>query len=181
MRKDFGKKLSFIPLPVLIIGTYDEAGNANAMNAAWGVQSDYEQVSIILSEHKTTANLEKTKAFTVSFATADTVKISDYFGVISGNKEDKIKKSGVKIVKSNYVNAPIILDYPLTLECEVISYENELLIGKVINVSADEAILTNGKIDVEKLNPICFDSITNSYRVLGEVVGKAFKDGLELK
>lgn len=181
MRKDFGKKLSFIPLPVLIIGTYDEAGNANAMNAAWGVQSDYEQVSIILSEHKTTANLEKTKAFTVSFATADTVKISDYFGVVSGNKEDKIKKSGVKIVKSNYVNAPIILDYPLTLECEVISYENELLVGKVINVSADEAILTNGKIDVEKLNPICFDSITNSYRVLGEVVGKAFKDGLELK
>ncbi len=181
MRKDFGKKLSFIPLPVLIIGTYDEAGNANAMNAAWGVQSDYEQVSIILSEHKTTANLEKTKAFTVSFATADTVKISDYFGVVSGNKEDKIKKSGVKIVKSNYVNAPIILDYPLTLECEVISYENELLVGKVINVSADETILTNGKIDVEKLNPICFDSITNSYRVLGEVVGKAFKDGLELK
>jgi flavin reductase (DIM6/NTAB) family NADH-FMN oxidoreductase RutF len=181
MRKDFGKKLSFIPLPVLIIGTYDEAGNANAMNAAWGVQSDYEQVSIILSEHKTTANLEKTKAFTVSFATADTVKISDYFGVVSGNKEDKIKKSGVKVIKSNYVNAPIILDYPLTLECEVISYENELLVGKVINVSADEAILTNGKIDVEKLKPICFDSITNSYRVLGEVVGKAFKDGLELK
>lgn len=181
MRKDLGKKLQFIPLPVLIIGTYDENGNPNAMNAAWGVESDYTQVSIILAEHKTTHNLEKTKAFTVSFATKDTVKISDYFGVVSGNTEDKIKKSGVKVVKSNYVNAPIILDYPLTLECEMVSYENEVLIGNVINVSADEKILTNGKIDVEKLNPICFDSITNSYRVLGEVVGKAFKDGLELK
>jgi flavin reductase (DIM6/NTAB) family NADH-FMN oxidoreductase RutF len=181
MRKDFGKKLSFIPLPVLIIGTYDEKGNANAMNAAWGVQYDYQKVSIVLAEHKTTHNFEKTKAFTVSFATKDTIKISDYFGIVSGNDEDKIKKSGVKVVKSNYVNAPIILDYPLTLECEVESYENELLIGNVINVSVDEKILTDGKIDVNKLNPICFDSITNSYRVLGDVVGKAFKDGLELK
>ena len=181
MRKDLGKKLSFIPLPVLIIGTYDDFGNANAMNAAWGVQYDYQKVSIVLAEHKTTANLEKTKAFTVSFATKDTIKISDYFGIVSGNDEDKIKKSGVKVVKSNYVNAPIILDYPLTLECEVESYENELLIGNVINVSVDEKVLTAGKIDVNKLNPICFDSITNSYRVLGEVVGKAFKDGLELK
>ncbi len=181
MRKDLGKKLIFTPLPVLIIGTYDKDGKANAMNAAWGIQSDYEEVTITLSEHKTTKNLRETGAFTVSFATKDTITISDYFGITSGNKEDKIAKSGVKIEKSKFVNAPIILDYPLTLECKVKSFEGEKLIGDVINISVDEKYLKDGKIDYDKLGIVAFNSVDNTYRIIGEEVAKAFSEGLKLK
>ena len=181
MRKDLGKKLIFTPLPVLIIGTYDKDGNPNAMNAAWGIQSDYEEVTITLSEHKTTKNLRETGAFTVSFATKDTITISDYFGIASGNKENKIEKSKVKIEKSKYVNAPIILDYPLTLECKVKSFEGEKLIGDVINISVDEKYLKNGKIDYDKLGIVTFDSVDNTYRIIGDEVAKAFSEGLKIK
>lgn len=182
MRKNLGKKLTFLPLPVLIIGTYDEKGNANLMNAAWGVQYDDNQIEITLSNHKTTDNLEKTKEFTVSFATKDTLKISDYFGVVSGYKENKILKSGVHVEKSEYVNAPIVLEYPLTLECRVNSFIDGHLVGDIVNVSVDENYLkSDGSIGVDKMEIITFDSSSNSYRVLGEVVGKAFKDGLSLK
>lgn len=181
MRKDLGKKLIFTPLPVLIIGTYDKDGNPNAMNAAWGIQSDYEEVTITLSEHKTTKNLRETGAFTVSFATKDTITISDYFGIASGNKENKIEKSKVKIEKSKYVNAPIILDYPLTLECKVKSFEGEKLIGDVINISVDEKYLKDGKIDYDKLGIVTFDSVDNTYRIIGESVAKAFSEGLKIK
>lgn len=182
MRKDLGKKMSFLPLPVLIIGTYDENGKANAMNAAWGGIQDYGKIYISLSQHKTTDNIKLNKAFTVSFATKDTEVISDYFGVVSGNEEDKIAKSGVHIVDSKYVNAPIIEEYPLTLECSMESFNDGILIGNVENVSIDEKYLTNeGKIDVDKIRIITFDMVSNTYRELGEVVGKAFKDGLKLK
>jgi len=181
MRKDLGKKMAFMPLPVLIIGTYDENGQANAMNAAWGVQCDMNQIMIALSDHKTTDNLQKTNAFTVAFATKDTEVISDYYGVVSGRNEDKIDKSGVHVRKSNFVNAPIIEEYPVTLECTVDSFEDELLFGTVVNVSVDEAYLTDqGRIDVDKVQPITFDPVTNSYRVIGEVIGHAFRDGLKL-
>ena len=177
MRKDLGNKMNFLPLPVLIIGTYDENGNANAMNAAWGGIQD-----VSLSQHKTTDNLKLKKAFTVSFATKETEVISDYFGVVSGNKEDKIAKAGVHITKSNFVDAPIIEEYPLTLECEMESFEDGILVGKVVNTSIDENYLDeNGKIDVEKMQIIAFDMVSNTYRVLGDVVGNAFKDGLDMK
>ena len=120
-------------------------------------------------------------AFTLSFATKKTEKISDYFGVVSGNVEDKIAKSGVHVTKSNFVDAPIIEEYPLTLECTVESFEDGNLIGNVVNVSIDEDYLDeNGKIDVDKMEIIAFDMINNTYRVLGENVGKAFKDGFDL-
>lgn len=181
MRKDLGSKMNFLPLPVLIIGTYDENGNANAMNAAWGGIQDYGRIYVSLSQHKTTDNLKLKKAFTVSFATKETEVISDYFGVVSGNKEDKIAKAGVHITKSNFVDAPIIEEYPLTLECTVESFEDGNLIGNVVNVSIDEDYLDeNGKIDVDKMEIIAFDMINNTYRVLGENVGKAFKDGFDL-
>lgn len=181
MRKDLGSKMNFLPLPVLIIGTYDENGNANAMNAAWGGIQDYGRIYVSLSQHKTTDNLKLKKAFTVSFATKETEVISDYFGVVSGNKEDKIAKAGVHITKSNFVDAPIIEEYPLTLECTVESFEDGNLIGNVVNVSIDEDYLDeNGKIDVDKMEIITFDMVNNTYRVLGENVGKAFKDGFDL-
>ena len=181
MRKDLGSKMNFLPLPVLIIGTYDENGNANAMNAAWGGIQDYGRIYVSLSQHKTTDNLKLKKAFTVSFATKETEVISDYFGVVSGNKEDKIAKAGVHITKSNFVDAPIIEEYPLTLECTVESFEDGNLIGNVVNVSIDEDYLDeNGKIDADKMEIIAFDMVNNTYRVLGENVGKAFKDGFDL-
>lgn len=182
MRKDLGSKINFLPLPVLIIGTYDENGVANAMNAAWGGIQDYGEIYVSLSQHKTTDNLKLKKAFTVSFATKNTEVISDYFGVVSGNKEDKIAKAGVHVTKSNFVDAPIIEEYPLTLECEMKSFEDGVLVGKVVNTSIDEKYLDeSGKIDVEKMEIITFDMVSNTYRVLGDIVGKAFKDGLEIK
>ncbi len=182
MRKDLGNKMYFLPLPVLMIGTYDNDGNANVMNAAWGGICDYGKIYISLSKHKTTDNLELKKAFTVAFATKRTEEISDYFGVTSGYREDKILKSGVHVIKSNYVDAPIIAEYPLTLECIVDSFEGGQLIGKIVNCSVDEEYLDeNGNIDIDKMELITFDMVSNTYRVLGNVVGKAFKDGLNLK
>ena len=182
MRKDLGNKMNFLPLPVLMIGTYDKDGKANVMNAAWGGIYDYGKIYIALSKHKTTENLELKKAFTVGFATKKTEEISDYFGVVSGNKEDKIAKTGVHVTKSNFVDAPIIEEYPLTLECTVASFEDGELIGNVVNCSVDEEYLDeNGKIDIDKMEIITFDMVSNTYRVLGEVVGNAFKDGLKLK
>ena len=174
--------MNFLPLPVLMIGTYDKDGKANVMNAAWGGIYDYGKIYIALSKHKTTENLELKKAFTVGFATKKTEEISDYFGVVSGNKEDKIAKTGVHVTKSNFVDAPIIEEYPLTLECTVDSFEDGELIGNVVNCSVDEEYLDeNGKIDIDKMKIITFDMVSNTYRVLGEVVGNAFKDGLKLK
>ena len=182
MRRDLGNKMNFLPLPVLMIGTYDKDGKANVMNAAWGGIKDYGKIYISLSKHKTTENLEVKKAFTVSFATKKTEEISDYFGVVSGSKEDKIAKTGVHVTKSNFVDAPIIEEYPLTLECKVDLFENGELVGTIVNCSVDEEYLDeSGNIDVDKMEIITFDMISNTYRVLGEVAGKAFKDGLKLK
>lgn len=182
MRKDLGNKMNFLPLPVLMIGTYDEEGNANVMNAAWGGVYDHGKIYISLSNHKTTDNLKVKNAFTVGFATKNTVVISDYFGVASGRNENKIEKAGVHVTKSNFVDAPIIEEYPLTLECTVESFENGDLIGKIVNCSVDEEYLDeNGKIDVDKMEIIAYDMTDNTYRVLGGIVGNAFKDGLQLK
>ena len=182
MRKDLGNKMNFLPLPVLMIGTYDKDENANVMNAAWGGILDYGKIYIALSKHKTTDNLELKKAFTVGFATKKTEAISDYFGVVSGNKEDKIAKTGVHVTKSKFVDAPIIEEYPLTLECKVDSFEDGELIGTIVNCSVDEEYLDeNGNIDVDKMEIITYDMVSNTYRVLGEVVGNAFKDGLKFK
>ena len=182
MRKDLGNKMNFLPLPVLMIGTYDKEGKANVMNAAWGGIYDYGKIYISLSKHKTTENLELKRAFTIGFATKKTEEISDYFGIVSGNKEDKIAKAKVHVTKSKFVDAPIIEEYPLTLECTVDSFEDGILIGNIVNCSVDEEYLDEkGNIDVDKMEIITYDMINNTYRVLGGVVGNAFKDGLKLK
>lgn len=187
MRKDFGPQTWLYPMPVLIIGSFDENNNPNAMNAAWGGIYDTNQIIICLGSHKTTDNIKKNKAFTVAFATVDTVTESDYVGIVSQNKEpNKIKKAGLHYEKSSKVNAPIFTNYPLTIECELIGFINEgegggNIIGQIVNVSADEKILTNDKIDYKKLNPIVFDPVSHKYIALGEVVADAFKEGLKLK
>jgi flavin reductase (DIM6/NTAB) family NADH-FMN oxidoreductase RutF len=185
MRKDFGKKTIITPLPVVMIGTYDENGVPNRMNAAWAGQVDAHQILISLSKHKTPENLKLKGEVTVSFATADTVKESDYFGMESGRGVNKIEKAGFHAVKAEHVDAPLFEEYPLTLECRVVEMADDsdgyLLTGETVNMSVDESILTDGKVDLGKMKPIMFDSAMNKYRVIGEIVGDAFKDGLTLK
>ena len=177
------KQSVITPEGVFIIGSYDENGVPNAMTAAWGIQSDYGEITLFLAKHKTTDNIKKTKAFTVAMATKDTVVISDYFGVETGNRVNKIEKAGCHVHKSAHVNAPIIEEYPLTLECEMKSWDDEtgILVGKIVSEQADESILTDGRVDLDKMQPIMFDIATSSYRTIGPVVGKAFHDGLALK
>ena len=185
MRKDFGKKTIITPLPVVIIGTYDEEGTPNAMNAAWAGQVDADQIIISLSKHKTTDNLERKGEFTVAFATRKTAVASDYFGIESGRKVNKIEKAGFHAVKAAYVDAPVFEEYPLVLECRVVEMKPDgdgyLLTGETVNMSVDESILTDGKVDLGKMEPIMFDSAMNKYRVIGEIVADAFKAGFELK
>ena len=185
MRKDFGTKTWLYPMPVLILGAYSENGEPMAMNAAWGgIGAEHTVTMCIDSGHKTTAYILQSKAFTVSPATADQLVACDYVGIVSGNKiPDKMERSGFHTHKAQHVNAPIIEELPLTLECELVSYdtETELMTGRIVNVSADDSILDeNGKIDADKAQFLSFDPAANSYRTLGPVVGKAFHDGLAL-
>ena len=186
MRKDFGAKTYVYPQPVLIIGTYDENNIPDAMNAAWGGISDEDQISIcISSEHKTTKNILLNKAFTVSSVTKKYVVECDYFGIESGNKvTNKIEKAKMHTTKSKFVNAPIIDELPLSLECELISYDEStcILKGKIVNVSIDDSILNEqNKIDINKFEPISFDPINLKYLLVKDVVGNAFKDGIKIK
>jgi len=185
MRKNFGAKTWMYPMPVLMVGTYDENGTPNVMNAAWGGVYDTDQVMVCLShDHKTTENIKKTGAFTLSFATKDTVIPCDFAGIVSANDlPDKFAKAGFHAEKGEYVNAPLIKELPMALECKLLKFnEDGICIGEIVNVSAEESILDDqGVIDAEKLNPISYDGVTHAYRVLGEKVGQAFSDGKKLK
>lgn len=184
MKKNLGAQTILFPMPVLIIATYNEDGSANAMNAAWGGIHDTNQIGICIApEHKTAENLLKRKAFTVSMADAAHVTACDYVGIASGNKEPKkMEKAGFSVTKSEFVDAPVINELGMCLECELVSYDVKTgcMVGNIINVSADEAVMTDGKIDVEKLDPITYDPQAHTYRKLGAVVAAAFSDGKKL-
>ncbi len=186
MRKNFGAKPMCYPMPVFIIGTYNADGTPNAMNAAWGGISEEKEISICVdSAHKTAENILERKAFTVSMATAKYMAACDYVGVVSGHKEPrKFEKAGFHAAKSEFVDAPLIDELPMALECRLISYDTETcrLVGEIVNVSIDESVLNeDGKVDVSKLQPITYDPVNHHYLVLGEKVGQAFHDGLVLK
>ena len=186
MRKNLGAKAILYPMPVLIIGTYDEKGTPNAMNAAWGGISEETEISICVDDsHKTADNVVRTGAFTVSIADKNNVVAADYVGIVSGNnQEDKIAKCGWTTEKSERVNAPLFKELPLALECKLKSYDKDScrLVGEIVNISADESILDDkGRISLEKFFPITYDPVGHTYRTLGEVVGKAFSDGKNLK
>ena len=183
MRKNFGAQTWVYPMPVLIVGTYDENGVPNAMNAAWGGVYDTNQIMLCLShDHKTTENIKKTGAFTVSFATEDTMIACDYVGVTSAyDVPNKFEKAGFHATKSSRVNAPLIDELPMAFECRVKSFKNERLVGEIVNIVVDESIITDGKIDPKKMKPIVYDSANHKYYSLGEVVGNAHKDGHNIK
>ena len=184
MRKNFGKKTWLYPLPVLIIGSYDKEGKADAMNAAWGGIYDYDKVMLCLSgDHQTTQNIKEKGAFTISFADAAHVKAADYVGLVSAKKAaDKMEKAGFHTIKSEFVDAPLIEELPMALECRLIKVSDDgNIIGEIINVNADEKILgEGGLIDTAKLDAISYDPVNNVYVRMGEKVGNAFSDGAEL-
>ena len=183
-RKSFGAKPLSYPQPVWIIATYDENGVPNAMNAAWGGISEEKEISVCLSPgHKTCLNFAKTGAFTVSMADAAHVAACDYVGISTGNKtEDKFARAGFTATKSELVNAPIINELAVCLGCRVVSYDTEscILRGEIVNVSVDESAMTDGKVDVAKVAPICFDPFNRAYHVMGEKVGDAWGSGKPL-
>ena len=186
MRKNFGAKPWTYPQPVFILAAYDENGTPNAMNAAWGGISEDKELSMCISEgHKTTANILARKAFTVSIATAEQMVACDYVGIESGNKvTDKVVKAGWRTTKSELVDAPLIDELPMAVECRQVNYDPEhcRLVCAIVNVRADESVLgDNCKTDPVKLQPITFVPIHNAYRVLGQKVGNAFQDGAKLK
>lgn len=185
MRKNFGAKPILYPQPVLIIGSYDENGTPDAMNAAWGGISEANEISICLSaEHKTVKNILARGAFTVSMATVDTVVPCDFVGMVSGNDvPDKLARAGFHTQKSALVDAPIIEELPMAVECRLRTYDAEScrMVGEIVNVCADECVLTDGKIDPAKLKPITYDGMNHAYYALGERVGDAFSAGAALK
>lgn len=186
MRKNFGAKPYLYPQPVFIVAAYNEDGIANAMNAAWGGISGMNQVFMCLSpEHKTVKNILARRAFTISMADAAHVAACDYVGIVSGiDVPDKIKKAGFHTTKSEFVDAPVIDELLMTVECNLLSYEAGTccMVGEIINISIDESVLDeDGNVDVAKLAPITFDPVNNAYLTMGEKVGNAFRDGAALK
>ena len=186
MRKNITGKSFLFPMPVLILAAYDREGKPQCMNAAWGAVSGRTQVSLCVGpRHKTVEAVRDTGAFTVSIGDAPHEIQCDYVGVVSGNDEpDKFAKAGFHAVKSEHVNAPIIEELKMALECEVISYDEDshILVGEVVNISVDEAALDgDGNIDVRRLDPLIYDSPNKNYYRFGEYVGKAYSDGHKLE
>jgi len=187
MREKLKITEGIFPMPVLMVATYNEDGSVNVMNAAWGTMQDRGTVALNLTEsHKTVKNIKARGAFTVSITDAAHMVEADYFGVETGNKvPDKFARSGLTASKAETVDAPVINELPLCLECKFIEYQaNDYgcgVIGKVVNVTADKSVMVNGKIDMSLVNAIAFDPYTHGYYKVSERVGNAFKDGLKLK
>ena len=109
MKKNLGVVPAVYPMPVLMVAAYDESGKVNVMNAAWGMICGEDRIALFIDEeHKTTQNLLKTKAFTVSIANRAHMDVADFFGIATGNKmTDKFERTGYHAAKSELVNAPI--------------------------------------------------------------------------
>ncbi len=187
MRKNIKTTEAIFPMPVLMIATYNEDGSVDVMNAAWGMMLDRDKVILNLTEtHKTVKNIKERKAFTISIADAKHVIEADYFGVVSGNNtKDKFEVSGLTAIKSENVDAPIIEEFPICMECEFIEYQDDEygcgVVGKIVNVSALEEVMNGDNVDISLVNAIAFDPYTHGYYKVTERVGNAFKDGMQLK
>ena len=184
MKKNIKTTEAIFPMPVLMIATYNEDGTVDVMNAAWGTMFERDQVILNLTEsHKTVQNIRKRKAFTVSIANAKNVIAADYLGIVSGNDvPNKFENTGLTTTKSENVDAPIINEFPICMECELLDGESNWgIVGKVINTSANEEVMNGDNVDIYLLEAISFDPYTHGYYKVTERVGNAFKDGLQLK
>lgn len=187
MRKKLNVTEGIFPMPVLMVATYNTDGSVNVMNAAWGTMQERGNVALNLTEsHKTVQNIKARGAFTVSIADAAHVLEADYFGVVSGNKEPKkFENSGLTASKAETVDAPVINEFPLCLECKFIEFQDDTygigVIGRVVSITADESVMVGDKVDISLVNAIAFDPYTHGYYRVSERVGEAFKDGLQLK
>ena len=184
MRRDIGKVPAVYPMPVLMVAAYDEQGKVNEMNAAWGMISAMDQITLFIDEeHKTTKNLRAVKAFTVSLADREHMAAADFFGIASGNSmEDKFERTGFHALKSTRVNAPIIQEFPVAMECELLEIVQtehlHAVVGRILNTSADEKVLNEkGKVEISKLNALIFDQFQAGYYVTGERAGQAWGEG----
>lgn len=187
MRKDLGKQAAVFPMPVLMVAAYDQGGTVQVMNAAWGMISSGDKIALFINErHATTKAIHQTGAFTVSIADHDHMDVADYYGIATGNTlPDKFVQSGYHAEKSAHVNAPVITEFPVTMECElaeVVQTENiHAIVGTIVNVSADEKVIgENGKVDPEKLNALAFDNFQSGYYLVNQKVGQAWSAGKEL-
>lgn len=187
MKQEIKTKSAIFPMPVLLIATFNDGGTVNVMNAAWGTMLDHDVVALNLdASHKTVENIRKRKGLVVHLADAKHVAEADYFGVVSGNQvSDKLSKTGMTYTKSELVDAPIINELPVALECEFIEFQDDEtgigVIAKVLRTSVEGTYLKDGKPDVDALQIIAFDPFTHGYYQVGKRVGEAFKDGLKLK
>lgn len=186
--KKFDAKPWVLPQPVLIIGTYDEAGEPNAMNAAWGGQWDSDEIMISMGSHATTKNLNRNGEFTLAFAIVDTMVASDYVGITSArNTPDKIARTGWTVEKAPDIDAPLFKDFPMTMECRIIRKIDEsetgyYLVAKIVNILVDEQYLAaDGQPDVEKMRLITYEPVHHGYVELGSRIGAAFSVGKQLK
>ena len=187
MKKELGVNPFLFPMPVLMIATYGDGNTVDVMNMAWGGICAEDMVSLnIGEEHKTSENIKKTKAFTLSIADIDHLEAADFFGIATGNKmDDKFERSGLTAIKSEKVNAPIVAEFPLTLECEVVECKNEVygfhVLGRIVGVLAEESVLDEkNKVDPKKLNAFVFDQFQHGYYAIGEKVGQAWRSGAKL-
>lgn len=187
MKKDLGVLPAVFPMPVLIVASYDKGGTVQAMNAAWGMTCESDKIALfIAADHATTKAINQSKAFTVSLADKAHMETADFFGIATGNKmPDKFEKSGCHAEKSQKVNAPVIQEFPVTLECELVEITNtenvHAIVGKIVNVLADEKVLSeNGKVEPLKLGALIFDQFQNGYYVATEKVGQAWNAGREM-
>ena len=184
MRKKLKITEGIFPMPVLMIATYNEDGTVDVMNAAWGTMLERDQIILNLTEsHKTVKNIRRRRGFTVSIANTKNVVAADYFGTVSGNNTpNKFENSGLTSIKSDNVDAPIINEFPICLECELLEDESNWgIVGKVINVTALDSVMNGDNVDINLVEAIAFDPYTHGYYEVTKRVGNAFKDGLQLK
>ncbi len=186
MKKSLGNAGELFPQSVFIIASYDEDGVPNAMNAAWAGECTRHEICFNIGDHKTTENIVKKGAFTVAPADVANVVTADYFGIATGKKVNKAEKSGLTFTKSEHVDAPVIEEHPLTMECEVTAIDGDehgaRIVGRIVNVLVEESILDeDGKVDFAKFRPLVYDASHMTYRVVGEEVGGAWKVGAVLK
>ena len=187
MKKDLGVKPYLFPMPVLMIATYGDDGTVDVMNMAWGGICAENMVSLnIDTDHKTAKNIKKRGAFTLSIADVPHIQAADFFGIASGNKmEDKFARSGLTAVKSEKIDAPVVQEFPLTLECKVVEDKMKVyghhVLGEIVGVLADGSVLDEtGKVDASKLNAFVFDQFRSGYYAIGEKVGQAWHTGAPL-